>query len=165
MEKVLLAVLIAIVIVIPMYLVETAERFQGRGDTASIISNAVISNKKDGKITWLIQADKMTIASDVSNAILNGIMVDASSESATIVADLGKYDFETRDLVLVGDVQAVTKDLVITGNTAKVKAETGEIVSDGDIKVMGKNISLTGTGLWMLGNKMKVIKNVRADLK
>ncbi len=165
MEKVLLAVLVAIVIVIPMYLVETAERFQGRGDTASIISNAVISNKKDGKITWLIKANKMSIAPDISNAILNGITVDVTSESAKVAADRGDYDFGTRNLLLTGGVQAVTKDLVITGDTAMVKAETGEITSDGEVKVTGKNISLTGTGLWMLGNKMKVIRNVRADVK
>ena len=165
MEKVLLAVLVAIVIVIPMYLVETAERFQGRGDTASIISNALISNKKDGKITWLIQARRMSIAPDVSNAVLNGITVDVTSESAKVAADLGNYDFGTRNLLLTGRVQAVTKDLVITGNTAMVKAETGEITSDGEITVTGRNISLRGTGLWMLGNKMRVIKNVRADIK
>lgn len=165
MEKILLVILIAIVLVIPMYLVGTATRTQSVQARGSVLMDASITNRKDGQKMWAIHTEQTAMSPDMSSAELKGVTVEIVKESATVRADSGKYDFQNSGLALSGNVEARARDLVMSGQDVSIKSDTGEVYSAGDVKVITKGLTLTGKGFALLGNNFKVVENVRAQIR
>lgn len=165
MEKALLTAVIGIVLALPLYMVMNTSRAVTPADQGSSIEDVSITNKKDGHTMWFIHTDRTSLTPDMSSASLEGVTVSVESQDLQVKAQKGKYDFDSMDLELSGDVEARSKALVVKGQNVNLKSKTGEITSPGAISVNTKGFSLTGTGLTMIGDNVKVENNVRAEIR
>lgn len=165
MEKALLTAVIVIVLVLPLYMVTNVTRAGAQAVQGSSIEDVTITNKKDGKTMWFIHTDRTSLAPDMSSALLEGVTVSLESKDVQVKAKNGEYDLGTMDLELSGGVEARSRDMVVKCDAVSLKSKTGEITSQGEIVVTSKRFAMTGTGLAMIGDKVKVEKNVRAEIK
>lgn len=122
----------------------------GDADAHRIMSyeNNTMSEERDGRTVWTLTAEQVSVDLDTQDASMRGIVgtfYSADGRTLELRADEGRMDHETRDVVLMGSVNAVTSDgASLTANELQWTAAEGELAAAGDAQVTRDDLRATG---------------------
>lgn len=129
----------------------------------SFIDGLKVINKKDGNKVWTLSAERADIIESEDKAMLTNVSMTIEDKGMTIQAPDGVYDLAQRDLLLNGQITAITKDYTITADSVKWSQSREEIITKGNVRIEGKKFKVEGSGLEADSEqKMRILKDVKA---
>lgn len=135
---------------------------QAKGD--SFFEGLKIVNKKNGITDWVILAKRADLTSDGKEALLTGVEMKLESQGMTVKAEKGLYNMETRQISVVGVLQASNNNFVLTTSQAHIDGNKGNFDTAGDVRIEGRKFELEGKGMQAENNnhKVRILKDVKA---
>ncbi|MEW6117286.1 MAG: LPS export ABC transporter periplasmic protein LptC [Nitrospirota bacterium] len=130
------------------------------GDS-SYMDAVSITQKRDGIIKWILNADKAVFVTE-NEIKLASLRISFPEKDLTLTSDTGLYDVEKRDLKIEGNIKAATKDYDIVAKTLYWDSSTNEVMSDEQVHIVGKKFSVQGDDLVATNDKAKLKNNVKA---
>lgn len=131
-----------------------------------------ISETKDGKIQWELNADQIQAGADKKNVTLIGLRAKiyetGGQGDIQLTADQGHMDAIDKVLTLHGDIKAISsKGAEFAGNVMKWFMQERRFTSEGNIHFQQNDITIMGDNLEADQNlnTIRVTGNARAEMR
>lgn len=131
-----------------------------------------LSETKDGKLQWELNADQIQVGTDKKTAAMIGLRAqiyeNAGQGKVQITAKQGQMDVEHKILTLQGDIKAISeKGAEFTGNMIKWLMKEGRFTGEGNIQYHQNDMTIMGDTLEADQNlnTIRVTGNARAELR
>jgi LPS export ABC transporter protein LptC len=127
----------------------------------SFMDNVSIIQRRDGIVKLSVNAEKAVFILD-DEVQLNRLTMTIPEKGLTLSSSSGLYNLKTKDLKMVGDIKAYTKDFEIFAENLLWDSSRNEVTSDKRIRIVGKNFSAEGNSFEAIADKATLKENVKA---
>jgi LPS export ABC transporter protein LptC len=164
-KRVIFLALVLALVVPAAFMLNKRESAGNEEISGSFMEDVRVVNRKSGEHQWTLRARKALLPTDGEPSTLSGVSVELPGQGMQVSSDAGLYDFETRNLVLSGNIRAVTDDYTILTDSIHVESESGELSSPDRVIIEGESFRIEGQG-FVAGSDRKVVfkKDVKATL-
>lgn len=132
----------------------------------SYMENVQIIQKRAGETRIIVKAEKAIFETetDVKMVALNLYFPE---KELTLTAKNGQFNTTTKDVVIEGDIRAVTKGVDIETNKLFWDGKKSELISEDKVVIVGKSrgFYMEGDSLSAHGDKATLRNNVKAIFK
>ncbi|MBA4349322.1 MAG: hypothetical protein C0415_04965 [Thermodesulfovibrio sp.] len=132
-----------------------------RLEGGSYMDNASITQRKDGMVKLIVNAQRAFFINEKDVKLTNMEIVFPEKE-LTLKSDGGMYDMSSRNLDIMGNIKASTKDYDIIATKLFWDSSKNEIFSDTRVEIVGRKFFAEGDNLTATGDKAILNKNVKA---
>lgn len=133
--------------------------------SGSFMEDVRVVNRKSGAHQWTLNALEVLIPTGGEPSRLSDVSVELPEQGMRVVSDSGLYDFQTRNLVLLGNIRARTDDYIIKMDSIYVESEKGELSSPDKVIIESETFRIEGQGFVANSNRKVVFnKNVKATI-
>lgn len=159
MKKILsLALLLALMLFVGISSKKEVSKESLEIQGGSFIEGLRILGRDEETLLWSLTSN--TASLDGRLAHLKAVRINFPQRGLNINAEKGRYNMDSNDLFLVGNIKAQTKDYTIT--TDSVKLLSGRrLFTDDRVIVEGKRLKIEGQGMSAEKN-VWILRNVNA---
>ncbi len=127
----------------------------------SYMDEVSITQKKAGRIKWILNSEKAVFLTD-NDIKLNNLKIIFPEKELTLTSNGGMYNIESRNLKIDGNINAFTKDYRIVASTLFWDSSKNEVFSDKKVQLVGKKFFAEGDTMTATTDKATLNKNVKA---
>jgi LPS export ABC transporter protein LptC len=156
----LILVAVVLALVLPsLFMFTRGEVRDNASYSGSFMEDVRVINRGSGKDRWILSAKKVDIAADSRSTKLHAVSIAIPEYEMEVTSDEGLFDIDSRNLTLLGNIEARTDDYALKTNSILLESQTNELSSDDRVILEGSNFRVEGDGFHANGEKKVTIEN------